>query len=200
MQAYQEPLLTDADRQDAIVLIKPVLSQDLELRMAAYLNLENVLNLRASSQAWRQVLHNLAEPQLSAARALGAITTRQDLQRALLTAQPFLKATVKRRLAKIDHAESCARHSSCVSKWFMIMAIGGLFGGAFLMALGKHKHIPQAMVAGIAVIVLGAAACIVGVGFDRLEERYGRVLDQAKVPRPREAGVGHDNPFAYGLI
>ena len=52
MQAYQQPLLTDVDREEAIVLVRPEISKDLRLQIAGYLNLSDFLNLRSASKAW----------------------------------------------------------------------------------------------------------------------------------------------------
>lgn len=142
----------------------------------------------------------MADIQLPLARALTAIQTRRDLQRVMPTVAPFFREEVEMRLARIDHAEVGARRACCANRILMYIGIGGLVGGAILLAAGEHQAIPGEVKAGIVIMALAVAACLVSVFCGRLTERHGRILDRGGVPRPRSPSTADNGPGWYSGI
>ncbi len=202
MQAYRRPLLTNADRANASVQFRPHIpgiSTELRLQIAGYLNLSDFLNLRSISKNWKDDLQSMANMRLLIARSLDPMRTRAALQRAMPTVAPFLRAEIESRLAILDDAELRAQRACCTNRLFMVIGIAGLCGGGFLIAAGEHRHILRSVTAGIVIMALGLAACLLSICCGLLAERHGRVLDRGGVPRPRSPDVSYGSDF-YGMM
>lgn len=174
MQAYQQPLLTDADRAEAIVQLRPELSDELRQKIAEYLSLRDFIHLQCVSKIWHAALSESSIPRqlLPVARnTLTTVHTRHALQGLMPTVAPFFREEVESRLARIDGAEIVARRAFCANRLFMHLAIGGLVGGGILTATGEHQGIPN-----------------------------GRVLDRGGVPRPRSPDSYGTGPGFYSGI
>ncbi len=204
MQAYQQPLLTDADRAEAIVQVRPELSDDICLKIAEFLPMRDFIRLQAVSNTWHKALTAPSLPRqlLQEARStLTTVHTRHALQGLIPTVAPFFREEVESRLARIDGAEIVARRACCANRLFMYLAIGGLVGGGILIAAGEHQHIPKEVTAGAVIMAIASLACLVSLFCNRIAERQGRILDQGGVPRPRSPSVSYNTgPGFYSGI
>ena len=180
--------------------VRPAFPEDVFRRIAEeYLLWGDFLNLRSTSRESRTILDEQFRARLPIARTLAGVQARRDLAGLSQTVAPFFRQEVELRLARIDHAEVAARRACCANRILIYVSSVGLFGGAMLLAAGKHQAIPWEVKVGTVIMALAVAACLVSVLCERLAERHGRVLDRGGVPRPRSPDVSYGADF-YGFI